>query len=977
MVVSSVLRCLRCALPRQEADEVIEVGDSPPAGTPDGLHLAHDPAVLDEKGWRQSEHERNDHGPTLTGDRLRGGRCALDEELARRFRLVHTDIVGREAELSWFATWLATPAPATHIVHINGPGGIGKSTLLDAFMAMAAAGGWPVVHLDGSAVEPTEEALRSALAELTGEPVGAAINERGAIVVIDTFERLSGTSRFLQDELLSGPHDRVRLVVAGRHRPGLQWAGWGGAMRRMELRGLSRVAARRLLSQRGVDEGVAANVIRVAGGHPLTLGLAADLVSQLGVEDVTALPDWKLTVRSLAQEILRDIGRPRVRLLLHAAAMVRHFDESVLAELLDEEDISDDFDQICRLSLVRATASGLRVHDDVRQLLAEDLRWRQPQTADRIVARALDRYRRDMAGADDDRRGWLSQEFMFAVLSPTARGTYFPLNQADLSAGPARPEDQVVLQDLRDSFTRAAPELAGTAPAEELVAPLLETAMATPSSFVRVAVDGDGRTVGYGFALPLGADTIGVLRADGPPRRLVDRYADDLPPLAADSDTYYLSTVVVGDAEAETVGGVLAVDGMNLLQRPGRYLAVTRSSPYVGALEAMGFESIGPVDRPGADDPLLGFVLDTSIVGTDGWLEARSQGRRPPRTLRGRRLTRELELVLGAFDDDEVLVESPLAEMAALDLGVADLPDGDAIRAMIRQCASGSATSPVGRHITAALARVDVPVPDRPSPPDRSAPATSPIELAVDPGVDPGAELDDAGAYDLRLLGAFELRRHGRQLELRFGIVARAIAAIALRGSIATDVLVELLWPDLGPGVGRNRLRNVLARMRAAGGSVVVRRGDALALADGVVVDVAEFEAAATAALDAAASGGVVQDLATRAADLYGGELLPAERYQTWAQAPRERLRARHLAVLDLLAGQAWSRHAVEEALAILESAIAIDPYDEERYLMAAAIMVEQGWHGRAVLLARRGRNAFDELGVAVPAELAAIERRH
>ena len=44
--------------------------------------------------------------------------------------------------------------------------------------------------------------------------------------------------------------------------------------------------------------------------------------------------------------------------------------------------------------------------------------------------------------------------------------------------------------------------------------------------------------------------------------------------------------------------------------------------------------------------------------------------------------------------------------------------------------------------------------------------------------------------------------------------------------------------------VGRRRIRNVLARVRATCGDLVIRIGEALSLAPGIDVDVADFEAA-------------------------------------------------------------------------------------------------------------------------------------
>jgi DNA-binding SARP family transcriptional activator len=73
-----------------------------------------------------------------------------------------------------------------------------------------------------------------------------------------------------------------------------------------------------------------------------------------------------------------------------------------------------------------------------------------------------------------------------------------------------------------------------------------------------------------------------------------------------------------------------------------------------------------------------------------------------------------------------------------------------------------------------------------------------------------------------------------------------------------------------------------------------------------VAVDAAEFERAAEEAL-------AVGDPAAcqAAAELYGGELLPEDRYAEWAQPIRDRLRDRYVELLRR--GGLWERLLEEE----------------------------------------------------------------
>ena len=184
-------------------------------------------------------------------------------------------------------------------------------------------------------------------------------------------------------------------------------------------------------------------------------------------------------------------------------------------------------------------------------------------------------------------------------------------------------------------------------------------------------------------------------------------------------------------------------------------------------------------------------------------------------------------------------------------------------------------------------------------------------------------------------LGGFEVTADGRPLDLPPGRTATLVKLLALaRDPLPLDVAIEELWPDSDAATGRRRLRNVLNRIRTACGELVVRTdGEALALGDRVEVDMRLF---LREAADALAADGVRREALARAAvGRYGGELLPGDRYAAWAAAPREELRRRLLDLLDLLADEARERGELDEAIRLLDQGIAIEPFDEARYLAA------------------------------------------
>ena len=119
-------------------------------------------------------------------------------------------------------------------------------------------------------------------------------------------------------------------------------------------------------------------------------------------------------------------------------------------------------------------------------------------------------------------------------------------------------------------------------------------------------------------------------------------------------------------------------------------------------------------------------------------------------------------------------------------------------------------------------------------------------------------------------------------------------------------------------------------------------------------------EARAALAADADRRGALARAALAR----YGGELLPGDRYESWATVPREEVRHGVLDLLDSLAEDARERGELDEAIRLLEQAIGIEPADEARYLVSAELLLMQGRRGSARDLVDRARTMREEFGL-------------
>ena len=226
--------------------------------------------------------------------------------------------------------------------------------------------------------------------------------------------------------------------------------------------------------------------------------------------------------------------------------------------------------------------------------------------------------------------------------------------------------------------------------------------------------------------------------------------------------------------------------------------------------------------------------------------------------------------------------------------------------------------------------------------------------------------------FRITLLGGFAATAGGRPVEPPPGRPATLVKLLALGGGrVPADAAIEQLWPDTPPSTGRSRLRNLLNRLRDACGELVGRDGDALVLTATAEVDADRFERAASAATQAPAEERA--GLARAALALHTGDLLPDDRYEPWAAARRERVRRRQLELLDLLTDDAADRGDLDEAIRLLDQALAAEPLDEDRHVRAAELLLFQGRRGSARALVERAAEIRAGLGLVESPRIARL----
>jgi DNA-binding winged helix-turn-helix (wHTH) protein len=314
----------------------------------------------------------------------------LASERRRRF-------VGRESEIAGFRSALLAEEPPFVVLHVNGPGGVGKTTLLEEFARVAREAGRVVVRIDGRNIEPSPLGFMVVLSRALGidRCELSAIIERwpmGAVLLVDTYEVLTSLDDWLRETLLPQLPARSLVVIAGRHEPGTMWRAnvdWAALTRVHPLENLGPRESRTFLQRCGVGVEHHDEALAFTRGHPLALSLSADVLTRGNRLTPSRLETELEVVRLLIEKFVQDVPSRAHRLALHVCVSAHATTEPLLAAALGQSDVHDLFEWLGRLSFVESGPYGLFPHDLARDVVYMDFRWRDPDAAFRVTERLI------------------------------------------------------------------------------------------------------------------------------------------------------------------------------------------------------------------------------------------------------------------------------------------------------------------------------------------------------------------------------------------------------------------------------------------------------------------------------------------------------------------------------------------------------------------------------------------------------------
>jgi hypothetical protein len=370
--------------------------------------------------------------------------------LADRIRLEQrSGFVGREQELARLASAFEERGPI--MTFVVGIGGMGKSSLLDAFGERLDEQAIRFLRIDCRAVEPTSTGLLSALGQLLGaalsspRDLGEALSPLGPRVALafDHYEAFRLLDGWVRQQLLPPLPPSVRVFACARSAPIEAWtadSGWGTLVQVVRLGPLDEMSSRRLLEGQGIAPAAVPRLQRLSQGHPLTLRLAARALTdrpEVPLDEIDARP----VIDVLAPMFVQEVRDERVRRLLEAGCLVRRAIRSGLAAMVPEHFSDEAWAALRALPFVETAADGLVVHETVRSAIAASMRALDPERHQSLRRAAWACLRAEVAGAARAQRWRYMADLLYLVDRPEVREAFFPSEGEVHGVEAARPSD--------------------------------------------------------------------------------------------------------------------------------------------------------------------------------------------------------------------------------------------------------------------------------------------------------------------------------------------------------------------------------------------------------------------------------------------------------------------------------------------------------------------------------------------------------
>ena len=247
--------------------------------------------------------------------------------------------------------------------------------------------------------------------------------------------------------------------------------------------------------------------------------------------------------------------------------------------------------------------------------------------------------------------------------------------------------------------------------------------------------------------------------------------------------------------------------------------------------------------------------------------------------------------------------------------------------------------------------------------------------------------IEREGNVEYRLLGSLEVVADGGAVELGPPKQRAVLAVLLLHAGeiVTTDRLIEQVWGEHPPRTAAHSVQLYVSELRKAldrvngGPAIQTRPPGYLLRVEPERVDVRRFERLVAEGAQRLQAGDPEQTVVAleEALALWRGPPLSEFAYEEFAQPEIHRLEGLHLHAIEELAAARLELGREQEALAVLEEAIAQDPLRERTRELQMLALYRSGRHAEALRVFQRFAGVLaEELGLDPSPSLRRLQER-
>lgn len=560
--------------------------------------------------------------------------------------------IDRLHELELFETALRGTPRNWHILNIHGPGGIGKSTLLDAYRRLCETHGILYLYFDLSDFgnHPERFVQRCAkLLHISGHNLDAVLKNiqqlthTGMLVMaFDTYEEAGELNRWLREHFLAHLPKRCLIVIAGRYPLLDLWKNhtmWHKLIETVELKNFTQEESAEYLRSNGIsDESLIEAAWLNSGGYPLALSLSVMLAERDGPEAIRRLSNNQDIISELTERWMREISDRKLRALIEVAAITRFFNQELLSAIIGEAVSADEFKQLINTSFIRHSGHGWSITGMMRLALNHELKQRAPERYNTLHFRALCVLAQMAINPFSSlNRSITLQEFFFLLGDSLVRAALFMEEidpRPDLHIEPAAAHDIPALEKYMERWRIERGVLATTPvalfdrsgsctieqqviaePREPEFIHIRELMEKFPGA-IRVLEDHTNTLHGLTIVLPINAGTLEYLQRQPVTgnyfQQMDETTLAEYQTSAQQTSNWFVRLIDTRDPSDNSARAMLFRDLVAMLIRPARFITSTPLPLYQALLTSFGFKQLAtpPHYDFGKDRPSPYFILD-------------------------------------------------------------------------------------------------------------------------------------------------------------------------------------------------------------------------------------------------------------------------------------------------------------------------------------------------------------------------------